>query len=141
MSDSIGLAEQFGEARVGLDELGHLGDRGLPVDGKVAAAELLGDPRAHHVDAEDLAGGAVGVLLGDDLHQAVELAEDLGPAVGAELVLGDDDVVAGLAGGLLARAGERHLGVAVDGPRHPVVARPGIGRSPRMCLVTRIASA
>ena len=44
---------------------------------------------------------AVGLLLGDDLDQSVELAEDLRPAVGPELVLGDDDVVSGLAGRLL----------------------------------------
>ncbi len=96
-------------------------DRRLPVDGQVALAQLLGDPRADHVDAEDRARGAVGVLLGDDLHQALLVADDLGPAVGAVAVLGGDDVVAGLLGVGLGVAGEGHLGPAVDAPRHLAV--------------------
>ena len=72
-----------------LDELGDLVDRGLPVDGEVALPELLGDPRADHVHTEDCAGGAVGPLLGDDLHEAVGVADDQRPAVAAGLVLGD----------------------------------------------------
>ena len=135
-----GFAEQFCQAGVRLDELGDFGRRGFPVDGKIAAAQLLGDPRAHHVHAEDLPGAAVGLLLGDDLHQTVELAEDLRPAVGTELMLGDDHVVAGFACCFFARSRERDLGVAVDRPRHPVVGN-GFGFSPRMCLVTRMASA
>ena len=56
-----GLAEQFGKARVGLNELGDFGDGGFPVHGEIAAAQLFGDPRAHHVHTEDLTGGAVGM--------------------------------------------------------------------------------
>ena len=48
-----GLAEGLGERGVRLDELGHLGDGRLPVDGEIARTELFGDPRTHHVDAED----------------------------------------------------------------------------------------
>ena len=70
----------------------HVVGRRLPVHRQVALAELLGDPRAHHVDAEDAPGPAVGVLLGDDLHQPVGLADDHGPAVAREPVLGHDDV-------------------------------------------------
>ena len=53
--------KQLGQRRVGLDEVGDLVDGGLPVDGQVALAELLGDPRPDHVHAEDPPAGAVGV--------------------------------------------------------------------------------
>ena len=55
------------------------------------------------------------------LHKPVGLAEDLGARVELERVLRHDHVVAGGLGGLLAGSGPRHLGVAVDRPRHPVV--------------------
>jgi hypothetical protein len=45
------------------------------------------------VHAEDLAGATIGLFLGDDLDQAVELAEDLRPAVGPELMLGSQESV------------------------------------------------
>ena len=51
-----GLAEQFRQARMGLEELRDLVDGRFPVDRQVTAAELLGDPGAHHVDAEHLPG-------------------------------------------------------------------------------------
>ena len=40
------LAEELGQRRVRLDELGDLVDRRLPVDRQVPARQLLGDPRA-----------------------------------------------------------------------------------------------
>src|SRR5918997_5612874 len=115
------VAEQLGQRGVRLDEGGDLVDRGFPVDGQVTLAELLGHPRAHHVDADDGARLAVGRLLGDDLHQALLVAYDLGPAVGAVAVLGGHDIEPGLLGRLLRVAGERDLGPAVDAPRHLAV--------------------
>src|SRR3712207_7328360 len=52
--------------------------RSLPVDGQIAAAQLLGDPRTHHVDADDAPGPPVAADLGDDLGETVGLAKDLG---------------------------------------------------------------
>src|ERR1700730_15080493 len=100
-----------------LDELGHLFGRGLPVDSQVAGAELLGHPRADHVDPEDPAGGAVGEFFGHDLHHALGLADDPGPAVASEGVLLDHHLEARLLGLRLRQPGEGHLGVTVDGPR------------------------
>ncbi|CAB4895615.1 unannotated protein [freshwater metagenome] len=105
-----------------LDELGNLGNGCFPVHGQIAAAELLGHPRAHHVHAEHLTGGAIRVLLGYHLHQSVDVADDLGAAVGTELMLAHHDLVPRSDGRLLAETGPRHLGVAVDGPRDAVVA-------------------
>ena len=104
-----------------LDVFGDFGNRRFPVDGKVAAAQLLGDPRPDHVHSEYLSRSAVGVLLGDDLHQAIEFAQDLRAAVGAERMLGNDYFVAGLAGSFLAGADERDFWMAIDGPWHAVV--------------------
>src|SRR3954454_3794835 len=79
------LAEELAHRRVRLDEVADLFDRGFPVDGEVALAELLGDPRSHHVHAEDsTAGAGGGILLGDDLHEAFWLADDHGSAVAGE---------------------------------------------------------
>ena len=47
------LAEQLAHGRVGLDELGDFVDGGLPIDGQVPLAELLGDPGSNHVHAKD----------------------------------------------------------------------------------------
>ena len=66
-------------------------------------------------------GRPVGTALGHDLHQALGVADDPGPAVAAEGVLLDHDVDARRLGLGLGQPGERHLGVAVDGPGHPVV--------------------
>ena len=74
-----------------------------------------------HVHPEDLTAGAVGLLLGDDLHQAVGLTEDHRPAVARETVLGDQHVEARFLRGRLGVSGEGDLGVAVDGPRDPRV--------------------
>src|ERR671911_2366547 len=121
------VAEQLGEGGMRLDERGDLVDRRLPVDGQVALAELLGHPRSDHVHPDDLAGAPVGALDGDDLHQALLVTDDLGPAVGAVAVLRGHDVEPGLLGRLLRVAGERHLGLAVDAPWHPaVVDRHGL---------------
>src|SRR5690606_8807155 len=38
------LTEHLGHRGVGLDQVGHVGHRGLPVHGQVPLAELLGDP-------------------------------------------------------------------------------------------------
>src|SRR3954452_7173833 len=116
-----GFSEEFGEAGVRLDEFGDLGRGGLPVDREVPTAELFGDPGADHVHAQYLTGGAVGLLLGDDLDEPVELTEYLRPAVGPELMLGDHDVMAGRARRLFARAREGDLWMAVDRPWHTVV--------------------
>src|SRR4051812_23555748 len=111
------LAEELAHRRVRLDEVADLFDRGFPVDGEVALAELLGDPRSHHVHAEDAtAGTGGGILLGDDLHEAFGLADDHGSAVAGEAVLRGDHVEPGFLGGLLGVTGERHLGMAVDAP-------------------------
>jgi hypothetical protein len=74
-----------------------------------------------------------GPFLGDDLHQAVGVADDQGPAVAAPAVLGDHDVVSGLLGRLLRQPREADLGVAVDRPRHLLVV-DGIASSPRKLL-------
>ena len=73
------------------------------------------------MDAEDLAGSAVGALLGDDLHHAIGLADDLGAAVATEGVLLHDDVDAALLGGGFGQTTEGDFGVRVDRPRHAVV--------------------
>src|SRR3546814_10333354 len=91
---------------VGLDEGGHVVDGGLPVHCEVARSELLGEPGAGHVDADDAAGAAVGQLLGDHLHHAVGLVDDHGPTVVVEAALMGDDVEAGLLGLLLGRSEE-----------------------------------
>ena len=70
------LAERLGQRRMGLDELGHLIGSGLPIDGQVAGAELLGDPGPDHVDTEDPSGGPVGEALGHHLDQALGVPDD-----------------------------------------------------------------
>ena len=65
----------------------------LPVDRQVALVQQLAGPRPDEVEAQDRP-----VLLRDDLHQAVGLAEDHGPPVAGERVLVHDDVVARLPG-------------------------------------------
>ncbi|CAB4808335.1 unannotated protein [freshwater metagenome] len=104
-----------------LDELGHLGHGRLPVHGEIAAGQLLGHPRADHMDTQDLTCRAISILLGNDLHEAVDLPEDLGTAVCPEWVLGNHHVESGRTRLLLVRPGPRHFGMAVDGPRHPAV--------------------
>ena len=116
-----GLAEHLAHRRVGLDEVGDLVHRRLPVDGQVAAAELLGHPWAHHVHAEHASGLAVGALLGDHLHETLGLVDDHRTGVVRVLGLVGHDVVAGVLGRLLRQPGEGDLGRAVDAPRHPVV--------------------
>ena len=100
-----------------LDEGAHVVDGGLPVHGEIALPELLGDPRAGHVHADDAPGLAVRALLGDHLHQAVRVTDDERAAVADVAVLGHDDVDARVLGRLLGHADERDLGVAVDAPR------------------------
>ena len=56
VSDEHRLAEELADSvGCGWMKCGDLVDRGLPVDRQVALAELLGDPRADHVHAEDAA--------------------------------------------------------------------------------------
>src|SRR5690606_16312971 len=96
-------------------------------DSQVRLAELLGDPGADHVHTEDLATGAVGLLLGDHLHHALGLADDHRSAAAGVAVLRHHDLETGLLGRLLAVAGEGHLGGAVDAPRDsPVVDGHGV---------------
>src|SRR6266508_5980922 len=104
-----------------LYELGHLVHGGLPVDGQVALAQLLGDPRPGHVHPEEPAGRAVGVLLGDQLHHPVGVADDHGPADAGPSVLRHDDVEPGVLGRRLRQPGVGDLRVAVDAHGHPVV--------------------
>src|SRR5664280_2646863 len=115
------LAERLRQGRVRLDELGDLVGGRLPVDGQVSRAELLGHPRPDHVDPENPPGCPIGSAFGHDLHHPLGIADDAGPAVAAEGILLDDHVVAGLTGGGLGQPGEGHLGMAVDGPRDPLV--------------------
>ena len=69
-----------------LDESCHIVDCGLPVDSQVRLPQLLCDPRPYHVDPQDLPARAVRKPLGDDLHDAVGVTDDLGPAVADEPV-------------------------------------------------------
>src|ERR1700722_17074331 len=115
------LAEGLRQGRVRLDELGHLVGRRLPVDGQVPGPQLLGHPRADHVDAQDPSRGAVRGPLGHHLDQALGVTDDAGPAVPAEAVLLHRHLETGLPGRRLGQTGEGHLGMAVDGPGHPLV--------------------
>src|ERR1035437_1038080 len=115
------LAERFRQRRVRLDQCGRLLGGRLPVDREVPGTELLGDPGARHVHAENLPGGPVGSLLGDDLHYTVGVADDLRSTVATEGVLLHDDLVALLLGGRFGQSAERDLGVRIDRPRHAVV--------------------
>ena len=111
---------------MGLDELGNLRHSGLPVHRQIALAELLGHPRAHHVDSEDAPAGPVVVAVGDDLDQPVGLPHDHGPPVAHEAVRGGNHLEPRLFGRRLGVAHEGHLGMAVDGPRDiAVVHRRG----------------
>src|SRR5512132_3486318 len=105
------LAEQLAPRRGGMDERPHLRGARLPVDREVAPLEQLGRPRAGDVHTEHRP-----VPLGDDLHQAVGLADDERPAVPAEALYLRHDVVPELARVLLGVPGERDLGMAVDPP-------------------------
>ena len=49
----MGLAEGLVLRRVGVDELGDLVGEGLPVDDELGLTDLLADPGADHVDADD----------------------------------------------------------------------------------------
>src|SRR5579883_3323262 len=121
------LAEGLGEGRVRLDEISDIARRGLPVDGEVARTELLGDPRADQVHAEDPPRGAIGLPLGDDLHQPVGVADDACTAVAAEGIALGHHVEPPLDRLRLGQAGIGHLGVGVDGPWNPVVVDRGDG--------------
>src|SRR3984957_9008150 len=70
-----GLTESLGRRGGGLNELRHLPGEGLPVDGEVAGPELLGHPRPAEVHAEDPPGRPIRPLLGDDLHDALRVAD------------------------------------------------------------------
>ena len=85
------LAEGLGQRRVRLDELCHLVGEGLPVDGQVAARRAARSPTGPTMcTPRILPGRPVGPPLGDDLHDALGVADDLGPAVAAEgVLLGD----------------------------------------------------
>src|SRR5664280_3219510 len=115
------LAERLRQGRVRLEELGDLVGGRLPVDGQVPRTELLGHPRPDHVDPEDPPGGPIGTALGHDLHHSLGLSDDAGPAVAPEGIHLDHDVEARLFGSRLGQTGECDLGMAVDGPGHPVV--------------------
>ena len=63
-----GFAEQFRQARVWLEELGDFFDSGFPIDRKVTALKLFGDPGANHVHPDYLSRLACAVFLGNYLH-------------------------------------------------------------------------
>jgi len=81
------LAESLGKRRVRLDKRGPPPRRWPPIDGEIPGAELFGHPRSGHVHAQDLASRSVGPLLGDDLDDALGVADDLRSAVAAEGIL------------------------------------------------------
>src|ERR1700683_2628554 len=91
------LAEAFRQGRVRLDELRDLVDGGFPIDRQISLAELFGDPRPHHVHAEDPSTAPVGIPFGYDLHEAFCVTEDARSAVATERVLLHHHVVARLA--------------------------------------------
>src|SRR6202034_2288088 len=116
-----GLAERLRQGGVRLDEVGNLVRGGLPVDGQVGLAQLLGHPGADHVDAQDPPGLAVGPLLADHLDETLGLADDEGSSIAPVGILLGHHVETRLSGRLLGKTGEGHLRVAVDTPRHLAV--------------------
>ena len=110
----------------GVDQPADVGRQRLPVHREVALVQQLAGPRPDQVEPEDRA-----VALRDDLHQAVGLAEDHGPAVARERVLVHDDVVPGRPG---LRLGHARPTPPRGGCRPPTArrrSRPAPGCSPR----------
>ena len=101
-----------------LDKRRYLVHRGLPVDGQIALSQLLSRPRSDQVDPQNPPSSTGGVPLGHHLHQAICVAQDSGPPIAGEPVAANHHVVSGLYGRCLSQAGKRHLGVAINTPRH-----------------------
>ncbi len=100
-----------------VDRAGHLQRRRLQRARDRELGDQLGHVGADHVDAEDLAR----VRVGDDLQLAVDLAQRLGLAVGAEGELADVDLAPVLARLRLGLAERGDLRVAVGAARDRVV--------------------
>ncbi|CAB4561691.1 unannotated protein [freshwater metagenome] len=71
--------------------------------------------------AQDLSCCAICVLLRNDLDQAIGLAQNLRTAICAELMLGNNHVIARCSSCFLARTCPCNLWAAIDSPRHTVV--------------------
>src|SRR5829696_8868441 len=107
----VGLADGFGQGRVGVDELGDVDRQGLPVVDQHRLGDQVGDPGPDQVDPEHRA-----VLGGNDLDHAPQAVDQaLGGGVERELV--DDHLVALLLGLGLGQADRRHLGGGEGDPR------------------------
>ena len=79
-----------------LDEVCDLVDGRLPVHREIAGTELLGTHGPTMCTPRIVPALPSAALLGDDLHQPVELTEDLRSAVPPELMLRRDHRPAGL---------------------------------------------
>src|SRR5215216_4585575 len=116
----VGLADGFGQGRVGVDELGDVDRQSLPVVDQHRLGDQVGDPGPDQVDPEHRA-----VLGGNDLDHAPQAVDQaLGGGVERELV--DDHLVALVLGLGLGQTDRRHLGGGEGDPRDAgVVDRRG----------------
>src|SRR5215208_6414545 len=107
----VGLADGFGQGRVGVDELGDVDRQGLPVVDQHRLGDQVGDPGPDQVDP-----GHRAVLGGNDLDHAPQAVDQaLGGGVERELV--DDHLVALVLGLGLGQTDRRHLGGGEGDPR------------------------
>src|SRR5689334_881931 len=84
--------DRFRHRRMRVDGADQLLDGAFQLQRQRRFGNEFGRARSDHVDAEDL----VVLLVGDDLHEALRLAGDLGAPEYAELERADADVVAAL---------------------------------------------
>ncbi len=91
--------------------------RRLQIHGDDVALDQLGDLRADHVGPEQLAG----LLVEDDLDQALVLAERDGLAVADEGEAADADLAAVLLGLGFRQADGRHLRMAIGAARDQIL--------------------
>ena len=118
-----GFAHGFRHRRMRVDGANQLFDGALGPQGQYCLGDQLGGARADDMDAEDL----VVFLVGDDLHEAVELVGHARAAEHAEGERSDLHINAAVARGLFGEADTADLGVAVRAARHMVVVdRPDV---------------
>lgn len=130
--------ECFAEGGVGVDVAGQFGGGQVPLLREGELGKKLRDVRADHVSTEELAARGIG----HELYEAARFAEAVGLAVGGEGELGDQYVVAFVAGLLLGEPERSDLRLTEGRTRHhPVVAQrhglgpgEGLGGDDALCL-------
>ena len=113
-----GFGDRLGERRVRMDAAGERLQGRLVLQRHHRLGDEVGGPGADDVDAQDLAVA----LLGDDLHEAGEVAQDVRLAVRGEAEAAHPQRVPGGGRGLLGEPHGTHFGDRVGGRRDPVGA-------------------